>query len=85
MLKLRLMMENVAEKFFGRFLPQLKAQAMCSYWEYRYIFDGHCCSINFRFARREEKRECNPCLDWCGDWIYVRHLCDLQSCRTIKV
>jgi hypothetical protein len=36
MLKLRSMMEDMAEKLFGRFLPQVKAQAHgsgCAAWE----------------------------------------------------
>lgn len=33
MLKLRSMMENIAEKLFGRFLPEVEAQASCTEWE----------------------------------------------------
>ncbi|MFO7537378.1 MAG: hypothetical protein R6X32_04875 [Chloroflexota bacterium] len=79
MLKLRLMMEDVAEKFFGRFLPQTEAQANCWMWEYRHTLTGHCCSNN-RIARKEEKRWVNPCGGWYNEWQYVGHFCDQGKC-----
>jgi hypothetical protein len=38
MLKLRSMMEGVAEKLFGRFLPLIEVKASCSGWQ----LDGCC-------------------------------------------
>jgi hypothetical protein len=69
MLKLRSMMEDMAEKLFGQFLPQVKAQADdhdCAPWE-----PSGCCGPNL--DQWEWKRYCpfrNPqwefsCSGWC--------------------
>jgi hypothetical protein len=42
MLKLRLMMEDVAEKLFGRLLPQVEAQASCNCSSQPWVPDGCC-------------------------------------------
>lgn len=78
MLKLPLIMEDVAEKLLNWFLPQVEAQASCWLWEYRYIADSFCC--NGRFSTRVEKRQYNPCGGYYGPWMYVHHRCDRQKC-----
>lgn len=45
--KLNKMFEAVVEKTVGRFLPEVKAEATCSSWE----FDGCCGSNQTRFKR----------------------------------
>ena len=50
MLKLRSMMENVAEKTFGRLLPQVRAQAGGCVW----IFAGCCGPGNSQTLMVEE-------------------------------
>jgi len=39
MLRLRSMMEDVAERLFGRFLPHVEAKATCGQW----IVTNECC------------------------------------------
>lgn len=62
MVKLRSMIEDVAEKLFGRFLPQIEAQASCSGWEP----DG-CCPVD----KWQFKQYCFPHPPGCpGGWCY---------------
>jgi hypothetical protein len=78
MLKLRSMMEDVAEKLLGRFLPQIEAEAMCSYWEERNVYTGCCPSDACGYL--VQKRECNPCVGWCGEWQNSHYVCWGRCC-----
>jgi hypothetical protein len=80
MLKLRSIMENVAEELFSRFLPQIDAQASCWMWEYKTVPTCHCCSVNYRRGHEVYRRWVNPCGGWYNEWQYVHTECYGDCC-----
>lgn len=52
MLKLRSMMEGVAEKLFGGFLPQVKVQASDCYWTYD-CCEGNSKTLSYQVCQTE--------------------------------
>jgi hypothetical protein len=63
MLKLRLMMEDVAEKLFGRFLPQVEAQANehcdpCTPWEVYGCCDWQIQERRYCWGCQQEQYRC---------------------------
>jgi hypothetical protein len=66
MFKLRSMMEDVAEKLFGRFLPQVKAQADDCQWKYG------CCNGGSKFLSYQE----------CDTEPYIRNVDCSGHCPT---
>lgn len=68
MSRLRSTIQHLAEKVFGRLLPQVEARADCSSWE----FAGCCGYLNGQWY---SKRYCYPP----GQWEYD---CSFVSCPT---
>jgi hypothetical protein len=68
MLKLRSMMEDVAEELFGSFLPKIEAQASCTQWNPI----GCCGASNEQWHLR---RYCWPPVDGCDQHTGECNLC----------